>query len=110
MAQLALAIPLAGGDLIGMIGTGAIIASILFILGTMALGYFLGGPEKGTRVVTALGTSQRNISAAMLIAAQNFSDSKVLIMVMTGALFMMVINVLAAGEFGKRAETAAGGK
>ena len=110
MAQLALAIPLAGGDLLGVIGTGAILAALLFVAGTMALGYLLGGPEKGTRVVTGLGTAQRNVSAAMLIAVQNFSDPKVLIMVMTGALLMMVVNMLAAGEFGKRSGAAAGSK
>jgi BASS family bile acid:Na+ symporter len=107
MAQLALAIPLAGGDLLGVIGTGAILAALLFVASTMALGYLLGGPEKGTRVVTALGTGQRNVSAAMLITVQNFAEPKVLIMVMTGALIMMVISTLVAGEFGKRAEAAA---
>ena len=106
IAQLVLAIPLAGGDLLGMIGTGAIIVILLFVAGTMALGYLLGGSKKETRIVTALGTAQRNVSAALLIAVQNFADPKVLIMVMTGAVLMMVINMLAAGEFGKRTETA----
>ena len=103
MAQIVLALPLAGGDLIGMIGTGAIVTSIIFIFGAMALGYLFGGPEKTTRVVAGLGASQRNVSAALLIAAQNFSDPKVILMVMTAALLMMVINVAVAGEAGKRA-------
>ncbi|HIE25145.1 MAG TPA: bile acid:sodium symporter family protein [Anaerolineales bacterium] len=110
IAQLVLAIPLASGDLMKMLGTGAIITLLLFIVGTMAIGYLLGGPKKETRIVTALGTGQRNVSAALLIAVQNFVDPKVLLMVMTGALVMMVINMLTASEFGKHAKVASSSK
>ncbi len=107
IAMFVLAIPLAGGDVLGMIGTGAILTALLFVVSALALGYFLGGPKKGTRIVTALGTSQRNVSAALLITVQNFAEPKVLVMVMTGALVMMIVNVLVAGEFGKRSESVA---
>ena len=107
IAMFVVAIPLVGGDILGMIGTGAILAALLFVVGLIALGYLLGGPQKGTRIVTALGTSQRNVPAALLITVQNFAEPKVLVMVMTGALVMMVVNILVAGEFGKRSESAA---
>jgi BASS family bile acid:Na+ symporter len=107
MAQLVLAIPLAGGDLLGVIGTGAILAALLFITGNLVLGYLLGGPGGDTRVVVDLGTAQRNVSAAMLIVVQNFAEPKVLLMVLTGALLMMVINSIVAGEFGKRRQAEA---
>ena len=103
IAMFVLAIPLAGGDVLGMIGTGAMLTAVLFVGGTLVLGYLLGGPQKETRIVSALGASQRNVSAAMLITVQNFAEPKVLVMVMTGALVMMVINIFVAGEFGKRA-------
>ena len=104
MGQLVLAIPMAGGDLLRMIGTGAVLTVTLFTFGSMALGYFLGGPEKSTRIVTGLGTSQRNISAALLITAQNFDDPKVFLMVMTGSSVMMLVNTLTSAEIGKRAK------
>jgi len=107
MMQLVLVIPLAGSDFLGMIGTGAILAALLFIAGTLILGYLLGGPGRDTRAVVGLGTAQRNVSAAMLITVQNFAEPKVLIMVLTGALLMLVINSVVAGEFGKRREAEA---
>jgi BASS family bile acid:Na+ symporter len=103
MSQVVLALLLGGGELLGLLGTGAILAALLFIAISLVLGYFLGGPDRDTRVVTGLGTAQRNVSAAMLITVQNFAEPKVLIMVLTGAALMLVINALVAGEFGKRA-------
>lgn len=103
MVQVVLGVLLTGGDLLGLLGTGALLAALLFITISLVLGYFLGGPDRDTRVVTGLGTAQRNISAAMLITVQNFAEPKVLVMVLAGAALMLVINPLVAGEFGKRA-------
>jgi BASS family bile acid:Na+ symporter len=94
-------------DLLGLIGTGAILAALLFIAGTLILGYLLGGPGGETKVVGGLGTAQRNIAAAMLITVQNFAEPGVLLMVLTGAALMLVINMLVAGEFGKRSQAEA---
>ena len=103
MVQVVLGVLLTGGDLLGLLGTGALLAALLFITISLVLGYFLGGPDRDTRVVIGLGTAQRNISAAMLITVQNFAEPKVLVMVLAGAALMLVINPLVAGEFGKRA-------
>lgn len=88
--------------LIGTIGSGAIIAAILFILIALGIGYFLG-PSATTRSVMGLGTAQRNIAAAMVVATGNFGDDpNVLTMILVGALLMLVILMPAAGELGKR--------
>lgn len=103
---LALVIALVIGlpQLIDAFGTGSFIAAILFVVVCIAAGYLLGGSTTGQRWVTALGTGQRNISAALLIATTSFSDrSEVLIMVMVGAVLMMVILLPLAAEVGKRA-------
>jgi predicted Na+-dependent transporter len=90
--------------MIGAIGSGAIIAAILFILVTLALGYFLG-PSASTRPVMGLGTAQRNIAAAMVVATGNFGDdANVLTMILVGALLMLVILMPTAGEVGKRSQ------
>lgn len=99
-------------QLIDAFGTGSFIAAILFVVVCIAAGYLLGGSTRGQRWVTALGTGQRNISAALLIATTSFNDrAEVLIMVMVGAVLMMVILLPLAAEVGKRAgepATAAG--
>jgi BASS family bile acid:Na+ symporter len=48
-----------------------------------------------------LGTAQRNISAALVVAAQNFS-SDVITYVMVIAIIALVVLMPAAGELGKR--------
>lgn len=88
--------------LIGTIGSGAILAAILFILISLVIGYFLG-PSATTRPVMGLGTAQRNIAAAMVVATGNFGDDpNVLTMILVGALLMLVILMPTAGELGKR--------
>jgi BASS family bile acid:Na+ symporter len=53
----------------------------------------LGGPDAGTRRVMALGTGQRNIAAALVIASQSFSDPKVVVMVIVVAIVGLILLV-----------------
>lgn len=88
--------------LIGMIGTGAIITMILFVVISFTIGYFLE-PYPTARSVMGLGMAQRNIAAALVVATGNFSDDpNVLTMIIIGSLLMLVILFPAAGELGKR--------
>ncbi|MGD1939944.1 MAG: bile acid:sodium symporter family protein [Leptolyngbyaceae cyanobacterium] len=88
--------------MIGAIGSGAIITAIVFILISLAIAYGLG-PSSTTRPVLGLGTAQRNIAAAMVVATGNFSDDpNVLTMILVGALLMLVILMPIAGEMGKQ--------
>jgi BASS family bile acid:Na+ symporter len=57
-------------------GTHGILAGFLFIALVFATGWLLGGPGTGMRWVVALGTAQRNIAAAFVIASQSFDDPK----------------------------------
>jgi BASS family bile acid:Na+ symporter len=87
-------------DLVGSLG---ILAGILFILLSLVAGYLLGlgSAEGGIRSVMGLGTAQRNISAALVVAAQNF-DSNVVTYLMVIAVIGLIILMPAAGELGKR--------
>jgi BASS family bile acid:Na+ symporter len=88
--------------LIGTIGTGAIFTTILFVAISFAIGYFLA-PYPEARSVLGLGTAQRNIAAALVVATGNFGDDPaVLTMIVIGSLLMMVILFPAAGELGRR--------
>lgn len=91
-------------DLIDAFGTGAFIAAVLFIVLSVSIGYLLGGSMRETRLVTALGTGQRNVSAALLIATTSFGDdAEVLVMVMVGAALMLAILMPLSAELGRRA-------
>lgn len=89
-------------NMISVIGTGAIIALLLFIVLTFVAGYFLGGSAKDTRPVMGLGTATRNVSAALVVGAQNFNDPDVITMLIVGSLVMLVVLMVAGGELGKR--------
>jgi BASS family bile acid:Na+ symporter len=89
--------------IISVIGTGAIIALIIFVLACLGIGFLFGGKDKKRRSVLGLGTAQRNIAAAFLVAGQNFTDQpNVLIMVLVGALVTLVVLFPVAGELGRR--------
>ena len=60
--------------MLAIIGTGGFIASLLFLAGAFVIGYFLGGNDAQTRSVLGLGTAQRGLSAALVVAAARFSD------------------------------------
>ncbi|MDN5697826.1 MAG: bile acid:sodium symporter [Rubrobacter sp.] len=85
---------------IGTVGSGAIIAALLLIALSFVVGYVLGGPSSGP--IVGLGTAQRNVSAAMVVASSNFTDPDVLVMIIVGALLMLIVLMPLAGELGKR--------
>jgi bile acid:Na+ symporter, BASS family len=72
-------------------GTRAILAGLLFIAIGFGFGWVLGGPGADTRRVMALGTGQRNIAAALLVASQSFDDPKVVVMVIVVATVGLII-------------------
>jgi predicted Na+-dependent transporter len=91
-------------SMIALVGTFGILAGIIFILISLFLGYFLGGSDPRDRSVMGLGTAQRNISAALVVAAQNFSP-EVITYLMVIAVIGLVILMPAAGEIGKRIQS-----
>ncbi len=89
-------------NILSVIGTGLLIAGILFIGISFAIGYFLGGPGSDTKAVLGLGTGQRNIAAALVVAGQNFTDPDVLITLIVIAILGLFILMPLGGEMGKR--------
>jgi BASS family bile acid:Na+ symporter len=74
-------------SILGLFGTRGILASILFLLSGSALGWFLGGQVANAREVMTLGTAQRGIAAALVVADQDLNDPKVVAMVAVVAIF-----------------------
>ena len=75
---------------IQVFGSRAILAGLLFIALGFAVGWILGGPGGDTRRVIALGTAQRNIAAALVVAAESFTDPKVVVMVTVIAIISLI--------------------
>ena len=91
--------------IIDIIGTGGILAALIFLVGALAIGLLLGGIDPSTRPVLGLGTAQRNLAAAMLVAGQNFSDDpNVLVMVMLVLILGIILLIIVGGEMGKRVQ------
>jgi predicted Na+-dependent transporter len=94
-------------DVLGLFGSGAILATLVLLVIAVAGGYLLGGPGQETRRVLSLGTGQRNMAAGFAIATSNFADQPdVLVFLAAAGLVGMVVVMPVAAEFGKRARTA----
>jgi predicted Na+-dependent transporter len=90
-------------EIIDTVGTGGILAALIVLVGAFAAGFLLAGRPEEQRAVFGLGTAQRNLSAAIVVAAQNFAhDAEVITMVMVVGVIGLVILFATAGELGKR--------
>ena len=71
-------------EVIAIVKTGAVVAGVLLVLGAFVGGYLLSRHERSA--VLGLGTAQRNVAAAMVLAARDFKDPDVLVMVTASTL------------------------
>jgi bile acid:Na+ symporter, BASS family len=69
-----------------IINTGAILAPLILILGAFGIGWVFGREYRGGHVVLGLGTGQRNIAAAMVVATQGVGDPNTVVMVVVSSL------------------------
>lgn len=93
-------------NILGLLGTGGILALLLFIVGALGVGLALGGRDPRDRSVMGLGTAQRNISAAIVVAAQNFTDPDVLVMLLVGAILLLLVLMGTARQLARRIQPA----
>jgi predicted Na+-dependent transporter len=95
------------GNVLGLLGSGAVIGTVALIAVALGSGYLLGGPGRDTRQALALGTGQRNMAAAFVIATGNFADQpNVLVFLAAAGLVGMIIVMPLAAEFGKHSAAA----
>ncbi|MFC1618174.1 bile acid:sodium symporter family protein [Patescibacteria group bacterium] len=83
-------------------GTGAILAILILLAVSVGVGYLLGGKNKDNRKVIALGTGQRNLAAAMVVALGNFSEPEVMTMVIAASLIIVVTLLIVARLMGRK--------
>jgi predicted Na+-dependent transporter len=93
------------GEIAQIFGTGELLIviaiAIIFLLIAFGLGYFLGGKDRSYRRVLGMGTSQRNIASASVIAFFNFTDHLVLVMVLIVGLISLILMNRLSNYLGK---------
>jgi BASS family bile acid:Na+ symporter len=89
-------------NIISLIGSGGLLALLIFIVGSLLIGLLLGGRDPGVRSVMGLGTAQRNVSAAILVSAQNFSGTMTLPFVLVAAILLLLVLLPTARRLGAR--------
>ncbi|TYQ25923.1 bile acid:sodium symporter family protein [Pseudanabaena sp. UWO310] len=83
-------------SLIELVKSGMVFAIAIFIIVAFAVGYLLGGPNLDTRLTLGVGTAQRNIAGALLVAGTNFNDPAIIsVIVVTSLSLFVVIRLIA---------------
>ena len=88
-------------DVLGAIGSWVFIGIAIVLVAGLVVGYVTGvGRSQSDMVVLSLATAQRNVAAALVVAASLSGD--VVVLTMVGALVIPVVLIGLAGELGKR--------
>jgi len=72
-------------------GTPAVPAAGLLVLGALLIGFLGSVPSRGARIILALGTGQRNIAAAMIVATSFDSPGPLVMVVVTSLVGFAVL-------------------
>lgn len=83
-------------SLLGLFGSGALVAAALHAGLLFLAGWWLGGPRVETRGVLGLGSAARNFGAALVPAASSLRDPQVLLMLVASALAGAAVTFSAA--------------
>jgi predicted Na+-dependent transporter len=89
-------------NIINLIGSFGLLAILLLVGGSLLIGFLLGGGDPAIRSVMGLGTAQRNISAAILVTAQNFAGTETLPFVLVAGVLLLLVLLPAAKWMGAR--------
>ncbi len=90
--------------ILSVFGTGAILAALLVLAGSFALGYLFGGFGEHLRDEMALVTAQRNFAAA-LVVAESLNDPETVVMVAVVSAVSIALLFPLAGAMGRRVAT-----
>ena len=101
LALLVLGLGLNVSNIIDLVGSFGFLALLLVIGGALLIGALLGGRERGARSVMTLGTAQRNVSAAIVVASQNFAGTITLPYVLVAAIVLLLVLLPVARRMGR---------
>ena len=101
LVMVVLGVVLNFSSMIALVSSLGLLAGVIFVVAALVIGYLLGGSGRDMKSVLGLGTAQRNVSAALVVAGQIF-DPDVVVYLLVIAVIGLVILMPAAGELGKR--------
>ncbi len=101
LALLVLGLGLNVSNIIDLVGSYGFLALLLLIGGALLIGALLGGRDRGARSVMTLGTAQRNVSAAIVVASQNFAGTMTLPYVLVAAIVLLLVLLPVARRMGR---------
>ena len=78
----------------GAIGLPAVGAMLLFIFASMAVGWFMGGPTRDSRLILAISTSMRNAVLCLAIVESSSPGHAVEVPLIAFSLLMVPTNML----------------
>ena len=76
------------------VGPSVIAALLILIVGSMVIGWLLGGPDQGSRRVMAVSTSMRNAALCLLVAMRNLPGTNADVLVVAFMGLMIPPNML----------------
>jgi BASS family bile acid:Na+ symporter len=77
--------------LVDILASPAVLAILLFVLGSFVIGFLIASPHPERRVVLGLGTAQRNIAAATVVAAEGFRGPDTLVLVVVASVLGLML-------------------
>ena len=89
-------------NIIDLVGSYGFLALVVFVVGSLAIGFVCGGRDADVRSTLGLGTAQRNVAAAILVASLNFAGTDTLTYVLVASIVLPLILLPAARLIGKR--------
>lgn len=99
---LAAAAVIAYDEILGAVGSEIFVGTLLLAVGSVGIGWFFATGDGAVRSVAGLGTAQRNLAAAQLVAGTSFGG-ETMVLTIAASLALSVSLILLAGELGKRA-------
>jgi BASS family bile acid:Na+ symporter len=88
-------------DVFGAIGSWIFVGVAIVLVAGLGFGYLAGIGRSGRDMtVLSLATAQRNIAAALVVAAS--LSGEVIVLTMVGALVIPIVLIVLAGELGRR--------
>jgi hypothetical protein len=91
-------------NIVDLIGSFGFLALVIFVVGSLLIGLALGGRDRATRNVMGLGTAQRNVAAAVLVATVSFSGTMTLPYILVASVILPLMLLPTAKRLGRRAD------
>lgn len=78
-------------SVLGIVASPTMLAILLLLAGSFLVGYVAASPRPERRVVLALGTAQRGIAAATIVAVEDIKDPETLVLVVVASVVGLAI-------------------